>query len=160
MSDSINELLSFQDQGAVEFCFGCGADNDKGLKLKSYWGPEKSAVAKFQTDTHHCGGAPGIVFGGLLASLIDCHACNYAVALAYRNDGREIGSGTKISCVTAELQVTFLKPAPISLPIELRATVSRAEGRKSWIHVDAIVEGEVKAYGDVLVIRLKDVSSG
>jgi len=49
--------LAFQDQGSVHHCHGCGAANEKGLRLKSYWDGEE-AVARWRAAPHYCGGSP------------------------------------------------------------------------------------------------------
>ncbi len=74
---------AFQDQGSVHHCHGCGADNERGLRLKSYWDGD-GAVANWQAEPYHCGGTRGNLNGGIIASLIDCHSLNLAIAHAYR----------------------------------------------------------------------------
>ena len=97
---------AFQDQGSVHHCHGCGADNERGLRLKSYWDGDE-AVANWHAEPHHCGGTPGNLNGGIIASLIDCHSLNLAIAHAYRVAGRPIGSAPRIGYVTASLQVSL-----------------------------------------------------
>jgi hypothetical protein len=58
---------AFQDQGSVSHCHGCGADNDKGLQIKSFWDGDE-AVATWKAQPHHCGGRREIVNGGIVAS--------------------------------------------------------------------------------------------
>jgi hypothetical protein len=82
---------AFQDQGSVSHCHGCGADNEKGLQIKSFWDGDE-AVATWRARPHHCGGSKEIVNGGIVASLIDCHSLNLAIAQAYRVERRPIGS--------------------------------------------------------------------
>ena len=148
----MNEL-SFQDQGAVDYCYGCGADNENGLQIKSYWSGDE-AVAHWKAKPHHCGGSKKIVNGGIIASLIDCHSLNLAIAHAYRSEGRPIASRPKIGYVTANLNVTYLKPTPIELELELRARISKTEGRKTWIHCSLSADGRVRATAEVLGIRV------
>lgn len=148
--------LSFQDQGSVSGCYGCGADNEAGLQLKSYWDGE-SAVAQFHPQPFHCAGSPKIVYGGLLASLVDCHSCNLAIAKAYALENREIGSDPKIYCVTAQLNVSFLKPTPMAEAISLRAVITSMEGRKSWVHCSITANGIQTVKADVLVLRMQAV---
>ena len=114
--------VSFQDQGSVAHCFGCGADNTRGLQLKSYWEGE-AAVAVFRPESHHCGWSPEVTYGGLVASLIDCHTCNLAIAHLYREEGRPIRSEPRILCATAQLNVSLIKPTPIDGPIRLVARI-------------------------------------
>jgi len=150
---------SFQDQGSVEHCFGCGVDNAHGLQLKSFWDGE-DAVASFHPEPYHCGWSPDVAYGGLLASLIDCHACNLAIAHAYRLEDRPIGSEPRIYCATAQLNVSLLKPTPVGGTIDIRARITRVERRKTWVDCELAVKGEVTARGEVLAIRLRDEAVG
>lgn len=144
---------AFQDQGSVLHCFGCGADNPKGLRIKSHWDGEE-AVARWQPDAHHCGGTRQTLYGGVIACLIDCHSLNLAIAHAYRAEQRPIGSTPRIGYVTANMNISYLKPAPVDRPIELRATISKLEGRKAWVHCTLSAGGQVCAKGEVLGIRV------
>lgn len=145
---------AFQDQGAVRHCHGCGADNDRGLQIKSYWDGDQ-AVATWHAQPHHCGGTRENLNGGIIASLIDCHSLNLAIAHAYRAEKRAIGSAPRIGYVTASLSVSYAKPAPIAEPIHLRARVLRAAGRKTWVSCVLSAGGEVRASGEVLGIRVE-----
>jgi acyl-coenzyme A thioesterase PaaI-like protein len=145
--------LSFQDQGSVRHCHGCGADNARGLRIKSYWDADE-AVATWHAEPHHCGGSEEILNGGIIASLIDCHSLNLAIAHAYRMENRPIGSSPRVSYVTASINVSYLKPTPIRAPIELRARVAKFEARKAWVHCTLSAAGEMRARGEVLGIRV------
>ena len=144
---------AFQDQGSVHHCHGCGADNEHGLRLKSYWDGD-DAVATWRAEPHHCGGTQNNLNGGIIASLIDCHSLNLAIAHAYRAAGRPIGSAPRIGYVTASLQVTYTKPTPIDQPIELRARITKQEQRKAWMSCILSAAGEVRATGEVLGVRV------
>ena len=145
---------SFQDQGAVNFCYGCGADNANGLRIKSYWDGEE-AVATWKAQPHHCGGSKEIVNGGIIASLIDCHSLNLAIAYAYRNERRAIGSSPRIGYVTGNLNIAYVKPTPINEPLHLRARITKTEGRKTWVSCTLSAAGQVCASGEVLGVRVK-----
>ncbi len=149
----MNEL-AFQDQGSVHYCYGCGADNERGLRLKSYWDGE-DAVAHWRPESHHCGGTGKNLNGGIIASLIDCHSLNLAIAHAYRAEGRAIGSVPRIGYVTANLNVSYAKPAPIDMPVELRAKITKIENRKTWMSCTLSAAGEVRATGEVLGVRVE-----
>ena len=137
---------AFQDLGSVSHCHGCGPDNERGLKIKSTWDGEE-AVCTWQAQPHHCGGSKDIVYGGILASLIDCHSINLAIAQAYKNEGRPIGSAPRINYVTANLNVSYLRPTPIDMSLHLRAKISRVEGRKTWISCTLSVRGAALRQG-------------
>ncbi len=145
---------AFQDLGSVSHCHGCGPDNERGLKIKSTW-DGKEAVCTWQAQPHHCGGSKEIVYGGIIASLIDCHSINLAIAHAYKSEGRPIGSTPKISCVTANLSVSYLRPTPIRYPLHLRAKITRVEERKTWVTCTLSAAGQVCATGEVLGIRVQ-----
>ena len=83
---------SFQDYypESLSHCYGCGKNNPHGLHIRSFWDGEES-VAVFQPREYHLA-FPGYVYGGLLASLIDCHCVGTAAAAAYRAEGRELGT--------------------------------------------------------------------
>jgi acyl-coenzyme A thioesterase PaaI-like protein len=145
---------AFQDQGSVSHCHGCGADNDKGLQIKSFWDGDE-AVATWKAQPHHCGGRREIVNGGIVASLIDCHSLNLAIAWGYRAEGRPIGSVPRIGYVTGNLNVSYLNPVPIAEPLLLRARILRIEGRKAWVSCTLSAAGQVCATGEVLGIRVQ-----
>jgi acyl-coenzyme A thioesterase PaaI-like protein len=145
---------AFQDQGSVHHCHGCGAANERGLRLKSYWEGDE-AVARWYAEPHHCGGTQENLNGGIIASLIDCHSLNLAIAQAYRSAGRAIGSAPRIGYVTANLNIAYLKPTPLHEPIDLRARIAKLEGRKAWVHCELSTAGIVRASGEVLGIRVE-----
>lgn len=142
----------FQDQGSVAHCYGCGADNEKGFRIKSYWDGDET-ICTWQPSPHHCAGSENILNGGVIASLIDCHSINTAIAHHYKTENRPIGSSPLIYVVTASLNVTYLRAVDISKPIKLRARLVKNEGRKSWIESTLSSEGEICAEGKVLAVR-------
>jgi hypothetical protein len=75
---------AFQDYYPDYFavCYGCGNLNELGHQIKSYWDGDES-VCHFQPKPYHTA-LPGYVYGGLLASLVDCHGTGTAAAAGYR----------------------------------------------------------------------------
>jgi acyl-coenzyme A thioesterase PaaI-like protein len=151
---------AFQDFYTDEYahCHGCGRLNKHGLNIKSYWDGEES-ICRFKPKHYHTGGFPGYVYGGLIASLIDCHAVGTALAAKYRNDGREMGSGPPSRFVTASLHVDYLAPTPIDATLELRGTVKEIKGRKVIVGVTLYAKGEVCAKGEVVAVQIPEDSS-
>ncbi|MEX0804261.1 MAG: PaaI family thioesterase [Candidatus Binatia bacterium] len=145
---------AFQNQGTVSYCHGCGADNEKGLRIKSYWDGDE-AVATWRAQPHHCGGTKQNVNGGIIASLFDCHSLNLAIAQAYRAEQRPIGSKPRIGYVTANMNISYLQPTPIDDPIELRARITKVDGRKAWVSCTLSAAGEIRARGEVLGVRVE-----
>ncbi len=138
----------------MHHCHGCGAANDKGLRLKSYWDGDES-IAAWRAEPHHCGGTKENLNGGIIASLIDCHSLNLAIANAYRLEARPIGSAPRIGYVTANMNVSYLKPTPLNETIQLRARIARIEGRKAWVSCTLSAAGEICATGEVLGVRVE-----
>ena len=138
----------------MHYCHGCGSANEKGLQLKSFWNGEE-AIATWRAQPHHCGGTRENLNGGIIASLIDCHSLNLAIAHAYRAEGRAIGSAPRIGYVTANLNVSYRKPTPLQETIELRARIRQLEGRKAWVDCTLGAAGAICATGEVLGVRVE-----
>jgi acyl-coenzyme A thioesterase PaaI-like protein len=151
------ERIAFQDMylDARADCWGCGRNNPNGLYIKSYWDGDE-AVAHFQPQPQHTG-HKGVVNGGIIATLMDCHCMGLAMADAHRRERREIGTQPLITYVTGSLKVDYLKPTPLTdQPLELRAKVQRVEGRKTWMTVSLLVGGQETARGEVLGVRIDE----
>jgi len=144
---------AFQDMFLHNFCYGCGTDNPKGLQIKSFWENGES-VCRFQGQSHHSAGPRNVLNGGIIATIIDCHCVCTATAHACREEGIEIGEDPTMWFVTGSLHVDYLKPAPLSTPVELRARVTKAVGRKITVTCDLFDEGELCAKGEVLAVRV------
>jgi len=147
---------AFQDYypDALAHCYGCGRLNEQGLGLKSFWDGEES-VATFEPRPYHTA-IPGYVYGGLIASLIDCHGTGTAAAAAYRAAGRELGSEPPIRFVTGSLRVDFLKPTPLGGPLEVRGRVLEEKGRKVVVSAEVRAQGEVCARGEVVAVQMPE----
>ena len=135
-------------------CYGCGRLNEHGLQIKSYWDGEET-VASFRPRPYHTA-VPSYVYGGLIASLIDCHATGTAAAAAYRAEGRAMDTEPPLRYVTASLHVDYLRPTPIDALLELRAQVKEIKGRKVVVVVTLSARGEVCARGDVVAVQITD----
>jgi acyl-coenzyme A thioesterase PaaI-like protein len=146
---------SFQEYypDELSYCYGCGRLNEHGLKLKSYWDGEET-VAIFYPRPYHIA-IPGYVYGGLIASLIDCHGTGTAAA-AYREEGREMGTAPPLRFVTASLQVEYLRPTPLGVALEVRGRVKEIKGRKVVVSATVSAEGEVCARGQVVAVQLPE----
>ena len=94
------------------------------------------------------------VYGGIIASLIDCHSVNTATAQAYQSENRQPGSNPILRYVTGSLEVAFRRPAPIDKPLEIEAKVLKMEGRKIWVESKLSCEGKLCAEGKVLAVRV------
>jgi acyl-coenzyme A thioesterase PaaI-like protein len=147
---------AFQDYypDDVSYCYGCGRLNDKGHRIKSYWDGDE-AVCTFEPRPYHMA-IPGYVYGGLIASLIDCHSTGTASAAAYRAEGREMGTEPAFRFVTASLHVDYVKPTPLGVPLELRGRVKEIKGRKVVVSTTLSAEGEICARGEVVTVQMPE----
>ena len=149
---------AFQDCYPEKFshCYGCGKSNPQGHHLKSYWEGEET-LAHFTVRPEFSGGVPGHVFGGMVASLLDCHGTASAAAFAYRAAGREMGDGGEfMRFVTASLKVDFLRPTPIGVELEVRGRLRSIEGRKVQVSLSLEAGGQACARGEMLAVQFRD----
>ena len=136
---------AFQDYypDSLSHCYGCGRLNEHGLHIKSYWDGEE-AVCMFQPKPYHLA-IPGYVYGGLIASIIDCHCTGTAAAASYRAEGRAMDTEPPLRFLTASLHVDYLRPTPAGVTLEIRASVKEIRDRKVVIAATLSVDGEVCA---------------
>jgi acyl-coenzyme A thioesterase PaaI-like protein len=145
---------AFQDNYAdgASHCFGCGRLNEQGLQIKTYWDGDET-VTRFRPQPFHTA-IPGYVYGGLIASLVDCHSTGTAAAAACRAQGRAMDTAPGLRFVTASLHVDYLQPTPIEGSLELRGKVKEVRGRKVIVTTEVIAQGEVCARGEVVAIQM------
>ena len=147
---------AFQDYypDHLSYCYGCGRLNEHGLQIKSYWDGEET-LCTFQPKPYHTA-VHGYVYGGLIASLIDCHATGTAAAAAYRAEGRAMDTEPPLRFVTGALHVDYLRPTPLDGPLILRAQVKTIKSRKVVVAVTLTAQGNVCARGEVVAIRMPE----
>jgi acyl-coenzyme A thioesterase PaaI-like protein len=147
---------AIQDLYPADFahCLGCGRLNPLGHHLKSHVAGD-TVIACFQPEAGQTS-LPGFVYGGLIASLIDCHAMATAAAAAEHAAGRAIGEGPMPRFVTASLQVDFLKPTPLGGSLEVVARVRERSERKAIVVVELSAAGEITARGEVVAVRMPE----
>jgi acyl-coenzyme A thioesterase PaaI-like protein len=156
------EKIAVQDTyaDAESHCYGCGRLNPHGLQIKTYWEGEQT-VCRFTPRPYHTA-IPGYVYGGLIASLIDCHGTGSAAAAGYRQEGREMGSDPMLRYVTASLQVDYLRPTPIDATLELRGEIEeigRSDDvgpKKVIVAITLLAEGEACAKGRVVAVKVPE----
>jgi len=143
---------AFQDAYPDELshCYGCGRLNPDGLQLKSYWDGDET-VARFRPRPSHTA-IPGFVYGGLLASLIDCHGTGSAAAAAEKANP----DGAPFRFVTASLHVDYLRPTPIDAELEIRGTIKELKEKKVVVAETVSANGKVCARGRVVAVRMPE----
>lgn len=129
---------SLQDRYAPQnSCFGCGPSNPKGLRIKSRVQGDE-VVADWTPEPHH-EAFPGVLNGGIIGSLLDCH-CNWTAAWALMNS---TGAETPPCTVTADYAIKLLRPTPMDTPLHLKARPVSIDGDR------AVIEGTLEANGKV-----------
>jgi acyl-coenzyme A thioesterase PaaI-like protein len=135
-------------------CYGCGRLNEHGHRIRSFWEGEES-VCRFTPRPHHIA-VPGYVYGGLLASLLDCHGTGTAAAAAYRAEGRDMASQPPLRFLTASLHVDYLKPTPLGVTLEVRGRVKEVKGRKVVVEGWILADGTVTVRGEVVAVQVPE----
>jgi len=126
----MSERQYFQDYMASKNCFGCGIENHQGFNIRSYW-DESLSVCEWQAKIHHEGWS-GLTCGGVISTLVDCHAIATAMATAFRNEDRDLGSDPQYTFATGSLNVVFLKPTPIDSLLRIEASVVQIKYEKKY----------------------------
>ena len=134
-------MKTIQDLYPADFahCYGCGRLNQQGLHIRTEWTCDQG-VARFRPRAEHVA-LPGFVYGGLLASLIDCHSIGTAAAAFMLAGGSKPGVDPSPRFVTASLEVQFLKPTPMDAELVITARPVEVGQRK------VIVESTLSANG-------------
>ncbi len=148
---------AFQDHYPDDLaqCYGCGRLNARGLQLKTRWADEAAGetITRFTPRPEHTA-VPGFVYGGLVASLIDCSGTGSAAGAAYRDAGRRPGEGPPFRFVTGSLKVSYLKPTPLGPELEIRCKIEEVKGRKVTVSAQLSAAGVVCATGEVVAIQI------
>lgn len=146
-------MPAIQDQIPHNHCYGCGPKNPDGMRIKSYWDGDET-VCTYTPRPEQSAGPLQYLYGGTIASIIDCHSVGTAIANYYRREGREIGTGESIWCVTARLTVNYLAPTPIDTDVTLRATIEECREKKTIIRC-RVYSGDMQtAEGEVIAVRV------
>ena len=149
-------MKAFQDYYPehLAHCYGCGRLNEHGYRITTFWEGDES-VTRFSPKSFHTA-VPGFVYGGLLASLIDCHSTGTAAAAMYRAEKREMDSLPSFRFVTGSLQVSYLKPTPLGPELVIRGRVKEIKGRKVIIESTVLADGVATVRGEVVAIQMPD----
>jgi acyl-coenzyme A thioesterase PaaI-like protein len=151
--DPFDDGRALQDRLQVH-CFGCGTLNAQGLHIKSRWEGDEF-ICVWQPRPEHVG-YPGYVYGGTIASVVDCHAIWAALSVHCQGAGHDLSSGPPpFGVVTGSLRVDYLKPALVAQTLELRARIVEHGERKSVVAC-SVRQGSIEcATAEVVTVRVK-----
>ena len=127
----------------------CGRLNEQGLHLQTRWNGNQT-LTTYLPDPRYTA-VPGFVYGGLLASIIDCHGTGSAALALAREKGLQPEGYNAPRCVTASLQVDYLLPTPMGVELRVTGNIAEVKGRK------VVVDAELYA-GDTLCVRGKIIA--
>ena len=136
---------SLQDRFAPQnACFGCGPANAKGLRLKSQvpanWEKDGEVLCDWKPEPHH-EAFPGMLNGGIIGALLDCHS-NWTAA---HHLMRQSGASSPPYTVTAEFHVKMRKPTPSTASVHLSARVVESAADRATVEATLSSGGVVTA---------------
>lgn len=134
-------------------CHGCGTQNPDGLHLQSFVDGDET-VLHYSPDPVFSGGVPDHVYGGMIASLLDCHGTASAFAFA----AREQPDREPSRYVTGTLTVKFVAPTPMGTELTVRGRLREISGRKVIVGLELSAEGRVCAEGEMIAIQMPSAS--
>ena len=138
-------------------CYGCGARNPQGHQLKTRWAGE----SRTETVTRFVPGAeqtamPGYVYGGLVASVVDCSGTGSAALAATHAAGRDLEAEGALRFVTGTLEVRYVRPTPMGEELVVTGRIEELKGRKVTVSLTVEAAGSVVAEGRVVALQLPD----
>ncbi|WP_457637359.1 PaaI family thioesterase [Oceanithermus sp.] len=136
----------------VAHCYGCSRLNPHGYQLKTYPAGEQTE-SRFTPELYHTA-VPGFVYGGLIASLIDCHSTGSAAIFKMQAEGKEPGSEEAPRFVTARLEVDFLAPTPLGVELRLVGRAVEVKERKVVVETDLYAGQKVTARGRAVLVLM------
>lgn len=141
---------AIQDEYPDNFasCFGCGRLNEHGHRFRTGWRGEQTMTIYTPKREHTA--IPGFVYGGLIASLIDCHGTGSAALAMHRKNGHEPGEGIEPPrFVTASLKVDFIKPTPQDVSLIALGTLEEVHPKRWKVHTEVYAGDDCCAQGEV-----------
>ena len=152
--------IAIQDRYGERFqhSWGCGPKNDLGLHLKTYPSIDgKSCISRIKLENAYTGGVPSNVFGGMIATIFDCHGTASAAWFAHHQKGLELTESTVIGrFITARLEIDYLSPSPIEDEIVVTSTLEKLGERKAIIAMEMTVATKVRAKAKMVAVAVKD----
>jgi acyl-coenzyme A thioesterase PaaI-like protein len=153
-------MIALQDLYPDDFahCYGCGRLNAHGLHVRTEW-QEGEGIARFQPASFHIA-LPGFVYGGLIASLADCHAIATAAAASMIAAGKLPGRDPTPRFVTASLKIDFLRPTPVGPELLLRSRPMEVGERKVLVELSVFADAVERARAQVVAVRAPSTMRG
>ncbi len=147
---------AFQDcyPDELSHCFGCGRNNEQGHRIRTFWDGDET-VTRYTPEARHTA-MPGLVYGGLLASLIDCHSTGTGAAALARERGLDMERDGSPRCVTGTLEIRYRAPTPLGPELEIRGRIEQVKGRKVVVSSTLHAGGALCVEGRAVVLELPE----
>ena len=147
----MNNEKSLQETYAPNgICFGCGVKNEKGLRIRSFADGEE-VICEWHAETHHQA-FPGMLNGGIVGALLDCHSNWTAAHFLMKKNNK-----TEPDCtVTANYSIKLLRPTPFDATIYLKARVVESTEDRATIEAELIANDKVCATCKGLFVIVKE----
>ncbi|MGV3487175.1 MAG: PaaI family thioesterase [Tuberibacillus sp.] len=137
------------------WCYGCGRLNETGHHFRTSWEGDHT-VTVYTPKAEHTA-LPGFVYGGFIASLIDCHGTGSASLALHRKNGHEPGDGAlPPRFVTAYLNINYLKPTPLGGPLKAIGTVEEIHPKKWKVHTEVYADDILCVRGEVVAVVMPE----
>lgn len=141
----------------IAWCYGCGRLNNKGHQFRTGWLDDGSQTISYYKPKDEHMAIPGFVYGGLLASFIDCHSTGSAALALHRKNGHDLGDDGEVPrFVTGSLHVDYLKPTPQDVTLRAVGTIEEIHPKKWRVFTEVYAGDELCAKGDVVAVVMPD----
>lgn len=151
--EPMDNLIAVQDTYPDDFarCFGCGAQHEKGHRIKTF-SIDGGTVTQHQPASFYTG-AGEFAYGGIVASVIDCHSTGSAAIFWMEDHGHRVGDDLAPRFVTARLEVDFVAPTPLGM-WRLAGHAEEVGDRKVIVTTDLVAGGVTTARGRAVLIKV------
>lgn len=148
----MNDDKSIQETYAPNgICFGCGVANEKGLRIRSFEDENGEYVGEWHADAHHQA-FPGMLNGGIIGALLDCHSNWAAAHYLMKKNGKNAPDCT----VTANYAIKLLRPTPFDATIQLKARIVESTETTATVEAELVAGGKVCATCRGLFVAVKE----
>ena len=151
MEEIVKKAIQDDYPDDFAWCYGCGRLNEEGYHFRTGWEGDNTVTIYTPRKEHTA--LPGFVYGGLIASLIDCHGTGSAALALHRKNGHEPGDGSEPPrFVTASLKVDFMKPTSHGVPLKVMGTIEEIHPKKWKVNAEVYANDALCASGEVVAV--------
>jgi acyl-coenzyme A thioesterase PaaI-like protein len=149
-------MKAIQDHYSNSFaqCYGCGYQNAHGHQIKTHWNGEET-ITRYTPEAHHTA-IPGVVYGGVLASIIDCHGTGSGSLAIAKERNLKVEGDNAPRCVTASLLVKYHKPTPLGPELQIVGKIREVKGRKVIVDAELYANGIMTVSGEIIVVEVPE----